>query len=164
MAFGSARTNLKPTEKDHPLQALYEKRITSRQGAIWREYNQKNGRSKSDEFSNSDITSQTLKTELGRVASAQAVLLTNRQSSSHSGAANVQRFAGVLQDFLKGYSAVLGIVQGGDDQFSGLIIEPSCSTPANPAQWPGNEHNRSLACCKFLQTLSGYHARPNELD
>jgi hypothetical protein len=119
MATKASEKKHKPDKIDLPLQALFDKRITSRQDALWREYNQKSGRSKSDEFSSSDITPQTLEVELARVAGAQAALLTNRESGSRFGAANVQRFARVLQSFLRGYSAVLGVAEAADNQFTG---------------------------------------------
>tara|TARA_R110002060_G_scaffold12277_1_gene17593 strand:+ start:93 stop:509 length:417 start_codon:yes stop_codon:yes gene_type:complete len=116
----TARSSLRmSTQDENSLQELYEKRIVSRRVTLWQKYKENNGSSQSDGFSDTNITSQALETELKRVADSHATLLADRQSGPHVGATNIQLFAGTLLDFLKGYSAIFGVAQSVDNQFSG---------------------------------------------
>lgn len=116
----TARSSLRmSTQDENSLQELYEKIIVSRRVTLWQKYKENNGSSQSDGFSDTDITSQALETELKRVADSHAALLADRQSGPHVGATNIQLFAGTLLDFLKGYSTIFGVAQSVDNQFSG---------------------------------------------
>ncbi|KAG4422326.1 hypothetical protein IFR04_004478 [Cadophora malorum] len=150
------------TQDENSLQELYEKRIVSRRVTLWQKYKENNGSSQSDGFSDTDITSQALETELKRVADSHAALLADRQSGPHVGATNIQLFAGTLLDFLKGYSTIFGVAQSVDNQSSGglatNVVAALFVVAVNKnAREEKKIQNALSQCIKTFPRLEEYH-------